>query len=173
MQGSPRREHLETRAPRSGGTGGNRLTMVTIQPIRSKSLRDISTIKMAVTKNRLSLALICPLVCLVSCNLCSDKFMSKAISADGKLVANVSERNCGATTDFSTMVNVQSTSVGFRAEEGLLFVVQGVYDLSVAWIGPRTLLITCARCARENISYEMVAFANIDVTYNLGEDLRN
>jgi hypothetical protein len=83
-------------------------------------------------------------------------------------MANVYERNCGATTDFSSMVNVQSTSDKFRAEEGLLFVAKGRYDLSVAWTGPRTLLITCTSCSRSNVFREVAALGDIDVKYSLG-----
>jgi hypothetical protein len=83
-------------------------------------------------------------------------------------VANVFERNCGATTDFSSMVNVQSASDKFRPDEGLLFVAKGRYDLSVAWAGPRTLLITCPSCARKNVFREVIALGDIDVKYSLG-----
>jgi hypothetical protein len=124
---------------------------------------------MAATKrNSLFLSLVCSLVWLVSCNPCSDTPRSKATSADGKLVANFYERNCGATTDFSSMVNVQSASDKFRADEGVLFTAKGRYDLSVAWTGPRMLLITCGNCSRKNIYREVVALGDIDVRYNLG-----
>lgn len=83
-------------------------------------------------------------------------------------MANIYERDCGATTDFSSIVNVQSASDKFRADEGRLFVAKGRYDLSVAWTGPRTLLITCAGCSRKNIYREVVALGDIDVKYSLG-----
>ena len=66
------------------------------------------------------------------------------------------------------MVNVQSTSDKSRTEEGLLFVAKGRYDLSVAWTGPRTLLITCPGCSRTNVFREVVALGDIDVKYSLG-----
>jgi hypothetical protein len=122
----------------------------------------------ATRKISLSLVLVCSLIWLVSCNPCSDTPKSKATSADGRLMANVYERNCGATTDFSSMVSVQSTSDKFRAEEGLLFVAKGRYDLSVAWTGPRTLLITCTSCSRSNVFREVAALGDIDVKYSLG-----
>lgn len=143
--------------------------MGTTQTIKTKSARGISTTKMAaISKSSLSLMLACNLVWLLSCNPCSDTPRSKAVSPDGRLVANICERNCGATTDFSSMVNVQSTSDKFRAEEGLLFVAKGRYDLSVAWTGPRTLVISCATCSRRNVFREVVALGDIDVRYSLG-----
>jgi hypothetical protein len=67
------------------------------------------------------------------------------------------------------MVNVQRTSERFQAEDGLLFVAKGRYDLSVAWVGPRTLLITCSNCSRKNVFREVVALGDIDVSYSLGQ----
>src|SRR6266576_3283191 len=159
----------QERPHRNGVTGIKGLRTGMIQPTKPKSTRGISTTKMAATrKNSLFLGLVCSLIWLVSCNPCSDTPRSKATSADGRLVANFYERNCGATTDFSSMVNVQSTSDKFRAEEGLLFVAKGRYDLSVSWTGPRTLLITCPSCARKNVFREVVALGDIDVRYSLG-----
>jgi hypothetical protein len=104
----------------------------------------------------------------MSCNPCSDTLRSKATTLDSQLVANFYERNCGATTDFSSMVNVQRTSDKFRADEGLLFVAKGRYDLSVAWIGPRILVVTCPNCSRKNVFREVAALGDIDVRYILG-----
>ena len=124
-------------------------------------------IKMAAIK-RISLGLLaCSVVLLVSCSPCSDTVRSSVRSADGKLVANIYERDCGATTDFSSMVNVQSASDKFHADEGLLFVAKGRYDLSVVWTGSRTLLVTCANCSRKNVYRQVVALGNIDVKYKL------
>jgi len=121
----------------------------------------------ATRRTSLFLAMICSLICPVAC-ICGDTARSKATSADGQLVANFYERDCGATTDFSSQVNVQRTSDRFRAGEGVLFIAKGRYDLSVAWTGPRTLLITCPGCARENIFREVAALGDIDVKYSLG-----
>lgn len=52
-------------------------------------------------KNSLSLVLVSSLIWEVSCNPRSDTSRSKATSADGLLVVNVNERNCGGTTDCS------------------------------------------------------------------------
>jgi hypothetical protein len=122
----------------------------------------------ATRENSLSLVLVCSLIWLMSCSPCNDTPKSKATSGDGRLVANVYERNCGATTDFSSMVNVQSTSDKFRADEELLFVVKGRHDVSATWAGPKTLLITCPSCDRKNVFREVVVLGNIDVRYSLG-----
>src|SRR6202011_6186559 len=111
----------------------------------------------ATSKISVCLVLVCALTWLVSCSLCSNTPKSKATSSDGRLVANVYERNCGATTDFSSMVNVQSASDKFDADEGVLFVAKGRYTISLTWVSPRALLVTCTNCPRKNIFREVTA----------------
>ena len=157
------------RLRRNGVTGIKGLHTVMIQMTKPKSLRGINTIKMVATRrNSAFLTLVFSVAWLLSCSPCSDTPRSKTVSADGRLVANVFERNCGATTDFSSMVNVQSSSDKFLADEGLVFVAKGRYDLSVAWTGPKTLFITCVSCSRKNVFREVVALGDVDVKYSLG-----
>ena len=113
------------------------------------------------------LLVICSGIWLGSCNPCGDTVKLRVPSPDGQLVANVYERDCGATADFSSMVNVQRSSDKFRGDEGLLFVAKGRYRLSVAWTGPRTLLIACPKCSRKNVYREVAALGDIDVNYKL------
>jgi hypothetical protein len=162
-------EHLS----QNGVTGIKGLPTETIRPTKPKSSQDINTTKMAATRRiSFSFGLICYLISLLSCSPCSDTPKSKAVSADGQLAANVYERNCGATTDFSSMVNVQKASDKFDGDEGRLFVANGRYDISVTWIGPRVLLIRCAACSRGNIFREVVVDGDIDVSYSLTSDSR-
>ena len=124
--------------------------------------------KMVAIRKTSLLLLLCSVIWLVSCNPCTDTVKLRVKSADGQLVANVYERDCGATTDFSSIVNVQSSSDKFRGDKGLLFLAKGRYSLSVQWTGPRTLLVNCANCSRKNIYREVVALGDIDVNYKLG-----
>jgi hypothetical protein len=103
----------------------------------------------------------------LSCSPCEDSLRSKAISGDNRLVASFYERNCGATTDFVSMVNVQSTSDRFDGEQGTLLSVTGRYNISLEWAGPRKLVITCANCARNNIFRQVIVLGDVDVSYNL------
>ena len=130
--------------------------------------------KMAATrKSSLFFGFVCSLIWLASCGPCSDTPRSRVVSADGRLVANVYERNCGATTDLSSMVNVQNASDKFNGDEGRLFVAKGRYDISVIWTGPRALLIKCTGCSRNNIFREVTVDGDIDVSYSLASDSRN
>ncbi|HKW19464.1 MAG TPA: hypothetical protein VJO35_18285 [Terriglobales bacterium] len=121
----------------------------------------------AIKRTSLFLPLYCFVIWLVSCNTCSDTVKSKVKSTDGQLVANAFERDCGATTDFSSMVNVQNASDKFHPDEGILFIAKGRYDISVMWSAPRILVVTCLNCSRKNIYREVTALGDIDVKYNL------
>ena len=123
---------------------------------------------MAVTLRTGGLSLLlCSLVGVISCDVCGDDLKSTSASTDAQLVAHIYERNCGVTTDFSAMVNVQSASVRFNGDEGILFVAKGRFDLSVEWTGPRTLLIKCSTCSRKDIFRQLVALGDVDVKYVL------
>ena len=78
-------------------------------------------------------------------------------------------RDCGATTDCTSIVNVESSSEKFRAGEGRVFVATGEHNLSLEWTGPRTPLVKCSACMRKDIFLENVALGDIDVTYYLGK----
>lgn len=104
-------------------------------------------------------------VSLSSCNGCSDTVTARVNSEDGALVATVFERNCDATTDFSSMVNLQNGSAKFDANEGRLFVAKGRYQVSVTWTGPKQMLITCNGCQRRDIFRQVTVEGDIDISY--------
>jgi hypothetical protein len=89
-------------------------------------------------------------------------------SADGKLIAHVFERNCGATTDYSSIVNLQNPSDKFDGNDDVLFVAKGRYDLSVRWMGAKELLVTCPGCLRSNIFRQGTVEGGVDIKYVLG-----
>jgi hypothetical protein len=120
---------------------------------------------MAAAKSSFLLILTAYMASVCACSTCSDTLISSVKSADGGLVATVFERNCGATTDFSSMVNLQNSSDKFNANEGRLFVAKGRYDVSVTWTGPKQLVITCNGCQRRDIFREVTAEGDIDISY--------
>jgi hypothetical protein len=60
--------------------------------------------------NRVVLAIIVLAFVSAGCDLCSDETVSSAPSPDGRLVAVITERDCGATTDFVRTVNLEPGS---------------------------------------------------------------
>jgi hypothetical protein len=116
--------------------------------------------------NRLPLLIFLLAGLLSGCDTCRDTVKSRVVSPDRALAVSVYERNCGATTDFSSMVNVQAVSERFRGDDGTLFVARGRYDLSAVWIGPKALLIRCSGCLRKDVYREVTALGDIDVAYS-------
>jgi hypothetical protein len=117
-------------------------------------------------KSTLSMLASSILLSLIACSPCNHRIKSEAVSADRKLVARVSERNCGATTDFSSVVSVQSVSDKFDPDVGVYFVAKGQYDVSAKWTSDRGLLVTCSRCARKDIFHEVAMDGDITVSFS-------
>ena len=74
---------------------------------------------------------------------CQEVVETHVNSPDGLMVATVLTRNCGATTDYGTSVNLHRSDHGFREEPGTLFVATGRH-LAVKWTDPDHLSIECA-----------------------------
>lgn len=104
---------------------------------------------------------------LLGCNVCADQVVSQADSPDAVLAITSFVRNCGATTDYSSMVSVHRKSEGFRDEQDVVFVAKGRHDLSIKWTRPRALLIACSSCKRKQIFRQVTALGDIDVAYQL------
>jgi hypothetical protein len=104
---------------------------------------------------------------LVGCNICSDDVLSRSTSPDGALVATLFQRDCGATTDYSTIVNVGGPSDSFKGEKGRVFVVKGQKHVTVKWTDNRALVIECDSCSRSTVFRQVTALGDIDIAYSL------
>ena len=99
--------------------------------------------------------------------MCSDKVLSRSTSPDGGLVATVFERDCGATTDFSTILSISGTSENFKDERVFVFVAKGQKGVTVKWTGRRALWVECDGCTRPSVFRQVTALGDIDITYSL------
>src|ERR1700694_3345032 len=66
---------------------------------------------------------------------CEDTVKSEIQSPDSKYVATLFERNCGATTDFSTIVNLRESSVKFKGDDFGIVTVKGQHKIDLVWDG--------------------------------------
>ena len=105
------------------------------------------------------------LLALSACGVCSDQVLSESSPDGGGVTATVFVRNCGATTDFSTIVSLHGSKDGFRSDRDVVFVVKGRPEVKATWDGPRTLAITCPGCLRANIYRQVTAVADMDIIY--------
>ncbi len=105
------------------------------------------------------------LLLMSGCNLCSDTIKSGSVSQDNALKATVFIRDCGATTDFSTIVSLHRPNSGYRDEANFIFVAKGEHPLHVEWNNSHKLILECASCQRKDIFREVVKLGKIDIEY--------
>ena len=85
---------------------------------------------------------------------CSHSILSEAASPDGRYVATVFERNCGAVTPYTRVVSVRHRESQFDGEDdrAWVFVMKDQPTIQVRWSGQRHLSITTegySRTSRE------------------------
>lgn len=74
---------------------------------------------------------------------CTDAMKAEARSPDGRYVATVFERDCGATTDFSTHVGIRKNDkLMMFSEQVSVLTIKGRETVDVEWSTDETLLIS-------------------------------
>lgn len=99
--------------------------------------------------------------------LCADDVVTRVASPDGRLVATYYVRNCGATTDYVSTVNLRSTKAKFRADEGVVFTAKGEHRIGIEWTAARHLRLRCDSCKRDLIYRQVVRFGDVDIDFDL------
>jgi hypothetical protein len=83
--------------------------------------------------------------------MCANDVIKEVVSPDGKKKVVVFQRNCGATTDFSTQASVLSVSGSLPNDGGNVFSADtnhgaapsgpgGGPELEASWVGPKELV---------------------------------
>lgn len=98
---------------------------------------------------------------------CSDQIRSESLSPDGTLKATWFVRDCGATTDFSTIISLHRPHDSYRDSDGFVFVTEGRGPLRVVWDGPRRLTIECTSCQRKLIFRMVTVVGGVDISYSI------
>jgi hypothetical protein len=96
---------------------------------------------------------------------CEDTVKIEAKSPDGKYVATLYERDCGATTDFSTVVNLRVSSARFKGDDLGVVVLKGQHKLDLAWDGNTKLQLQCHDCRSEDIFKQERIWKNIEISF--------
>jgi len=113
----------------------------------------------------LSLAAVAALSVLNGC-ICSDKVVHRVTSPDGLLIATYYVRNCGATEDFVSTVNLQSAQSKFNGGEDVLFTATGRHQIDIEWTTAKHLHLHCDSCKRDLIYREVVRIGDIDIDFD-------
>ncbi len=99
--------------------------------------------------------------------ICHDEVNSEARSPDGVLVATWFTRNCGATTDYATTVNLHRRDSGFRDDAGTIIVAEGRHHLQMKWLDAQHLSIECNDCSRDQVFRTVTILGSRDITFLL------
>jgi hypothetical protein len=105
---------------------------------------------------------------LYSCatGMCGNEVFQEAGSPDGKYRAVIFQRDCGATTGFSTQVSILSASATLGNKPGNVFIADGHPDwtrIEVQWDDARMLTITYL--SENKISKSKTKYRGITVNY--------
>ncbi len=109
---------------------------------------------------------LCVVSILTGCNPCSDEVLSEVHSPDGVMTATLFIRDCGATTDFSSIVSIHRKGRGFRSEDDRVFVAKGRHDFDITWTGPNALMIRCGNCAPKEVFRQTAKLGKIDISFD-------
>jgi len=95
---------------------------------------------------------------------CGDQIKTEKASPDLKYTATVYERDCGATTDFSTIVNLRESSVKFKGDDLGAVIVKGQHRIDLAWDGNTRLRLQCSDCRPEEIFKEETRWKDVEIS---------
>ena len=86
-------------------------------------------------------------VCVSGCGLCSERVVQTRLSSDGKVVATVVVRDCGATTSEVTLILIKSRYRWLGLDEKVVANLKYTHDVDVNWLASDQLVINCKSCA--------------------------
>jgi hypothetical protein len=96
---------------------------------------------------------------------CEDTIKTEVKSPDGKYVATLYERDCGATTDFSTIVNLRDSSASFNGDDLGIVIVKGQHKLDLIWDGNTKLRLQCHNCRSDDIFKQERTWKDIEISF--------
>jgi len=104
-------------------------------------------------------AVVSLLLSSLSRGMCANEVIEDVVSPDGKSKVVLFQRDCGATTDFSTQASVLSVSASLPNDGGNVFSADtnhgrapsgpgGGPELAASWVGPNELVLEHHALAR-------------------------
>jgi hypothetical protein len=102
-------------------------------------------------------------VILAGCNPCGNQIGYEQQSPGGKLKAVAFERDCGATTGFTTQISILPSNQELPNEVGNLFIADGDLKIRMKWETEDKLVITYPRDAK--VGLKRATQSGISVRY--------
>src|ERR1051325_9404381 len=98
---------------------------------------------------------------------CDDRVVREVRSGDGKFVATLYVRNCGATTDYSSIVNLRPGGTRFNgyADDYIIFVAKGERDIGIQWLNTNEVRVWCRGCESNDIFKKQPTWKDVKIAY--------
>lgn len=98
--------------------------------------------------------------------LCKEEITIGNITPDGRHVASVYQRSCGATTGWATFVNIRPRSTRFRGGgKDVIFGADGLYPIGVYWSDNTHLRVEYIRCPQNKIFKQEKSWKDVAISY--------
>ena len=100
---------------------------------------------------------------------CSDEKRLQVASRDGHYIATLSERDCGATTNFATVVTLREKQFWFLFKKSPdMFFAEGRHtNAGIHWVGMRALQVSCLDCDGSRLILRERQWRDVSVTYEV------
>lgn len=95
---------------------------------------------------------------------CEDSIVRETKSPAGNFTAVLSLRNCGATTDYTSLVAITSTGTMY-SDGDLVFVAEGDNDIRFYWQDNSTLNVVCESCRVNKIFKQIRSSQSVTIDY--------
>jgi hypothetical protein len=86
-------------------------------------------------------------------------------SPDGKYIACLYERDCGATTDTAKTVNIRNAAAKFDGGEARILIIKGKAKITLNWKNPQLLSITSDAYDAQNIFTQERKWKEVSIEY--------
>jgi len=98
---------------------------------------------------------------------CDDRVVREVRSGDGKFLATLYVRNCGATTDYISIVNLRPGGTRFNgdADGDIVFVAKGERDIGIQWLNTNEVRIWCRGCESNDIYKRQPTWKDVKIAY--------
>jgi hypothetical protein len=104
-------------------------------------------------------------------SICSNVVTTESTSPDGRYVAAVYERDCGATVDFVTHVGLRTAGTPFDGSVNGAGIFEGLPVVSLEWQSHDRLVIRYQKCPEDSLVRADARWAGVTIEYDEGPSL--
>ena len=106
-------------------------------------------------------------VLVSSCSPCESELVSDNASPDGKLIATVLIRECGAMARSGTWVTIHSRSMASDREDSIVFTASGEHKVEVSWLDNSHALVQCRTCKKTDVRRQAEKLGMVNISFRL------